>query len=234
MTRACNGAIVAAMILTLLLLLQWPLDHHLLAVEDGRDDAAPLVEALHGPHAQQAIRALGRFERPELAPSIFPLLSSEEPDLRIETLTALAQMKAATPLSPLLESERDSRVRAVLYESMGRLREASEKIFLPGLQEDEAVRLGAMKGLERFFRVQEVKPTELALTAIRRTVRESRSSKVRQLGLLALNRAADRDRETLESAFADPDPLVRRLAIAGLKAWRDDPSALVRYEALLV
>jgi cyclophilin family peptidyl-prolyl cis-trans isomerase len=57
---------------------------------------------------------------------------------------------------------------------------------------------------------------------------------VRQLGLLALNRAADRDRETLEDAFGDPDAQVRRLAIAGLKEWREDLSPLVRYEALRV
>lgn len=232
MTGPCNGAIVAAMMATFLLLLPWPLDHHLLAVEDARGDAAPLVEALGGPYTLQAIRAIGRFERSDLASSILRFLSSEEPDLRIETLTALAQMKASTPLSPLLESERDSRVRAVLYESIGRLPEASERILLPGLREEEAVRYGAIKGLETFYRVREARPTEPAIAQIRTTVRESRSSGVRQLGLLVLNRAADRDLETLEGAFSDSDPLVRRLAVVGLKAWRDDPSPLVRYEAL--
>src|SRR3990172_7038502 len=217
MTRQRNGAIVAAMIATLLLLLQWPLDHHLLAVEDARDDAAPLVEALEalgGPHARQALRALGRFERPALAPSILPFLSSDGSDLRIEALTALAQMKAGTPLAPFLESERDSRVRAVLYESIGRLPEASEEILLPGLQEGEAVWFGAMKAVENFYRVRDVKPTEHALAAIRRTVRESRSPRVRQLGLLALHRASDRDLETLESAFTDADPPLPPLPLA--------------------
>ena len=234
MTRRCNGAIVAAMILTLLLLLQWPLDHHLLAVEDGRDDAVPLVEALDGPHARQVIRALGRFERPELAPSVLPFLSSTETDVRAETVTALAQMQGALPLAPVLKRERDPRVRAVLYEAISRLPEASEDVLLPGLQEEELIRFGAMKGLESFYRVRELSPTESALAAVRRTVRESHSSKIRQLGLLALNRASDRDSNTLENALADSDPLVRRLAIAGLKEWRDDPSPLVRYEALRV
>ena len=234
MTTPRNGAIVAAMILTLLLLLQWPLDHHLLAVEDARDDAAPLVAALGGPHARQALRALGRFERPDLAPHVLPFLSSTEAETRIEALTALAQLKAGTPLAPVLESELDSQVRAVLYESIGRLPEASEEVLLPGLREEEAVRFGAMKALESFYREREVKPSDSALAAIRKTVRESRSSGARQLGLLALNRAADRDPETLENAFKDADPLVRRLAIAGLKEWRDDPSPLVRYEALRV
>ena len=234
MTVPRNGAIVAAMILALLLLLQWPLDHDLLAVEDARDDAAPLVEALDGPHARQALRALGRFERPELAPHVIPFLSSTEAEIRIEALTALAQMKAGTPLAPLLESERVSSVRAVLYESIGRLSEASEEVLLPGLREEEAIRFGAMKALESFYREREVKPSDSALAAIRRTVRESHSPGARQLGLLALNRASDRDRETLESAFKDADPLVRRLAIAGLEEWRDDPSPLVRHEALRV
>ena len=214
--------------------LQWPLDPHLLSVEDARADAAPLLAALDGPHARQALRALGRFERPELASSIVRFVSSEEPGLRIEALTALAQMNAGTSLLPFLESERDSQVRAVLYESIGRLPEASEEVLLSGLAEDEAVRLGAMKGLESFYRTREVKPSDSALAAIRRTVRESRSSKVRQLGLLALNRPSDRDLKTLESAFADPDPLVRRLAISGLSEWRDDPSPIARYEALRV
>src|SRR3990172_13173602 len=200
MTRRRNDAMVAVMILTLLLLLtwlQWPLDYHLLAVEDARDDAAPLVEALEGPHVRQALRALGRFERPELAPHVLPFLSSTEAEIRIEALTALAQMKAGTPLAPGLESERDSRVRAVLYESIGRLPEASEEVLLPGLREEEAVRFGAMKALESFYLEREVKPSDSALAAIRKMVRESRSPGARQLGLLALNRASDRHPETL-------------------------------------
>jgi cyclophilin family peptidyl-prolyl cis-trans isomerase/HEAT repeat protein len=218
----------------LLLLLQWPPDPGLLAVEDARGDATPLIEALGGPHARQAIRALGRFERPELAPAVLPFVSSEDPDLRIEALTALAQMQAETPLSPLLERERDPRVRAVLYESLGRLPEATEEALLPGLEEDDPARMGAIKALESLYRIREIKPTEPALESIRRAVRESRSPKVRQLGLLALNRASDRDPLTLDAAFTDADPLVRRLAVAGLKEWRDDPSALVRYESLRV
>jgi len=125
-------------------------------------------------------------------------------------------------------------VRAVLYESFGRLPAMTEEALLPGLREEDAVRVGAMKGLETFYRAREVTPAENARAAIRRAVRESRSSKVRQLGLLALNLASDRDSRTLEAAFADADPLVRRLAVAGLKEWRDDPSPMVRYEALRV
>ncbi len=234
MTLAPQRCYRRFMLKALLFLVQWPLDPHLLAVEDARDDAAPLVEALEGPQARQAIRALGRFERPELAHGVLPFLSSKDPDLRIEALTALAQMNAAMPLSPFLERERDPRVRPVLYESLGRLTEATEETLLPGLGEEDAIRLGAIKALEGFYRVREVKPEESALASIRRAVRESRSPKVRQLGLLALNRASDRDAVTLDAAFTDSDPLVRRLAVAGLKEWRDDPSPIVRYESLRV
>lgn len=232
MTRTRNDAKVGAMTFVLLLLLQWPLDHELLSVEDARADAAPLVSALDGPHVQQAVRALGRFERPEFAPALLPFLSSGEVALRIEAANALAQMGVGAPLAPILAREPDPQVRAVLYESIGRSPDASEAILLPGLEEDEPALLGAIKGLESFYRIREVNPEPTALAAIRRLVRTSSSSKTRELGLLALNRARDRDRETLESALADSDPLVRRLAVMGLKEWRDDRSPLVRYEAL--
>jgi cyclophilin family peptidyl-prolyl cis-trans isomerase/HEAT repeat protein len=222
------------MTFALLLLLQWPLDHQLLSVEDARADAAPLLEALEGPHVQQAIRALGRFERPELAPAVLPFLSVPEAELRIEAATALAQMGVGAPLVPLLATERDPRVRAILYESIGRSPEANEGILIPGLDEAEPALSGAMKGLESLYRIREVNPTPPALAAIRRTIGTSPLSKTRQLGLLALNRAGDRDRATLESALADSDPLVRRLAVLGWKEWRDDSSPIVRYEALKV
>jgi len=227
---------VGVVTFAVLLLLQWPLDQELLSVEDARADAAPLVSALQGPPVQQAIRALGRFERPELALAqvLVPFLTSPEAELRIEAANALAQMGAGAPLVPLLATERDPWVRATLYESIGRSPEAAEEILLPGLDEAEPALFGSIKGLESFYRIREVDPTPTALAAIRRTVRTSHSSKTRQLGLLALNRARDRDRETLESAFGDSDPLVRRLAVMGRKEWRDDPSPLVRYEALKV
>jgi cyclophilin family peptidyl-prolyl cis-trans isomerase/dienelactone hydrolase len=89
-----------------------------------------------------------------------------------------------------------------------------------------------MKGLEALYRIRNTVPSPAALAAMRKSVRESRSSELRQLGLIALNRAGDRDRDTLSAAFLDSDPEVRRLAVTGLKEWRDDPSPLVRYDAL--
>jgi cyclophilin family peptidyl-prolyl cis-trans isomerase/HEAT repeat protein len=225
----------AAFIVTLVSI--WPIDYELLRVEDARGDAAPLVAALKhsDPNVvRQAIRALGRFERSELASAVVPFLGSPEAATRIEAANALAQMKTPGGLAPHLERDVDPEVRAALYEAIGRLDEASEAVLLPGLEENEVVRLGAMKGLESLFRTRELRPSENAVTAIRKAVRTSTVPALRELGLLALNRASDRDRETLEACLRDPAAGVRRLAVLGLKEWRDDPSPLVRYEALKV
>ena len=86
-----------SMPVALALLLQLNLDYELLAVEDARGDSTRLIEALSStdPDIQvQAVRALGRFERPELAAHVAPLLDAGSVALRIEAANALAQMKA--------------------------------------------------------------------------------------------------------------------------------------------
>lgn len=224
--------------LALALVVQLELDYRLLAAEDARGDASPLIEALASNDLAirlQAVRALGRFERPELAPHVAPFLDAEPVALRIEAANALAQMKAPVDsVRSRLAREDVPHVRAALYEALGRMPGASESVLLPGFPEPEPVRFGAVKGLENYLRTRDVSPSETAIAALRAAVKESRSSPIRQLGLLALNRAGDRDVETLEAAWRDEDPLVRRLAILGLGEWRDDPSPIVRYAALKV
>ncbi|HXV65227.1 MAG TPA: peptidylprolyl isomerase [Vicinamibacteria bacterium] len=215
----------------LALFVQWPLDHRLLAIEDARDDEAPLVEALEK-HPVQAIRALGRFERPELSRHVVPFLASPEPDIRVEAANALAQMKAPHSLRPYLERERDPRVRSALYEAIGRLEEANEDVFLPGLEE-EPIRFGAAKGLETALRRQDRKPSPRTVERLARVVRDA-GSETRRLALASLLRAESTPEDVLELAFADPDPQVRRLAVIGLGEARRDPSYLVRYEGLRV
>jgi cyclophilin family peptidyl-prolyl cis-trans isomerase len=219
----------------LAVLLSLSLDHALLAVEDARHDPAPLIDALdrNDPAVvRQAIRAIGRFERRELAPSLVPFLSSPREEMRIEAANALAQMKATTPLAPLLSTENSPRVRAALYEAIGRLDEAREEVLLEGLEEEEIARLGAVHGLESFYRTKGVRPSAAALTALRAAVRHSRSPAIKKLGLLALNRADGADPSTLDAALRDDDPGVRRLAVVASRAWRDDPSYVVRYESV--
>ena len=129
----------------LALLLQLNLDYELLAVEDARGDAKRLIEALSStdPDIQvQAVRALGRFERPELAAHVVPLLDADASALRIEAANALAHMKATGgSVSERLAKETVPQVRPALFEALGRLPDTGEVMLLRGLSEAEAVRL---------------------------------------------------------------------------------------------
>ncbi len=224
--------------IALSLLLQLTLDHELLVAEDARGDATLLIEALSSSDADiqiQAVRALGRFERSDLAEHVTPLLDADSAALRIEAANALAQMSATgTRVGARLEQESAPAVRAALFEALGRLPDTREATLLPGIAEPEIVRLGAVKGLETFLRTRDVNPSDHATTALRSAVRDSHSIEIRQLALLALNRAEDRDLETLNAAWRDGDSRVRRLAVLGLGEWRDDPSPMVRYAALRI
>ncbi len=224
------------MILVLTLLLQWNSSYELLLVEDARGDAKALVEALETGDAdvkRQAIRALGRFERPDLAEHIVPFLDARMAETRGEAANALAQMKAdALPLTDRLEKERVLAVRAALYEALGRIPKSTQKQLVAGLGEDERARAGAVKGLEHLLRTVDQPATPATVLALRKAVADSRSAEIRELALLALKRAGDRDTETLEIAWRDPSPLVRRLAVLGLEEWREDPSHIVRYAGL--
>jgi cyclophilin family peptidyl-prolyl cis-trans isomerase/HEAT repeat protein len=222
----------------LAVLLQLHLDYELLVAEDARGDATSLIEALSSADTNiqiQAVRALGRFERPELAAHVTPLLDADAAELRMESANALAQMKADNAgIGERLEQETVPEVRAALYESLGRVPDSRESTLVAGLSEADSVRIGAVKGLEALLRTRGVAPSNDAVLALRDAVKDSPSSTIRQLALLALNRAEDRDVETLETAWNGADPQVRRLAILGLGEWRSDPSPMVRYAALRV
>ena len=224
------------MIFVLALLLQWNSNYELLVIEDARGDAKALVEALQTGDAdvkRQAIRALGRFERAELAEHVVPFLDARMAETRVEAVGALAQMKAdAPPLGDRLEKERVPAVRAALYEALGRIPTTKQEQLVAGLGEDELARTGAVKGLEHLLRTGERPATPATVLALRKAVADSRSAKIRELALLALNRGGDRDTDILEIAWRDPSPLVRRLAVLGLEEWRDDPSPIVRYAGL--
>lgn len=226
----------------LLLVLQLPVGRAILQAEDARtEDVGPMVQALKGTDmaAQRlAVRALGRLERPAHASLVLPALSSPDPGLRREAANALAQMHApASLLLSTLARESDPNVRGVLYESIGRLPEANEQVLLKGL-EDNALpaRVGAAKGLESWYRLsaKKLKPSIEAIAALRKVVQRNDSAEIRELALPTLNAAGDSDPATLATALSDPNPLVRRLAVMGSRQWRDDPSYLVRYEALRI
>lgn len=225
-----------------LLFLQLPIERAILEVEDSRsEDISVLVQALKSPEARTqrlAMRALGRMERPAHTDLVVPFLSAPDPDLRKEAANALGQTGARVAfLISALEKEKDGGVRGVLYETMGRLPGADEQLLLKGLEEkDVNARIGAAKGLEACFRLNSktARPSLQTIQALRAAIQRDNSTPLRELALLILNAAGDSDPATLTAALTDSNPLVRRLAVMGSKQWREDPSYLVRFEALKV
>ncbi len=225
--------------LLLLLLLQSPLERALLEVEDSRaEDSSILVEALENPEPRIqriAVRALGRLERPPLAAVVLPLVGAQDPGVRAEAANALGQMRAKVDLAPFLEKEKDGAVRGVIYETMGRLAGADETRLAQGLDDaDPRARIGAAKGLYAFFRATEEQPGKDTVRTLRKALRSENPTTLLKFVLLALNETEDSDVETLSSVLDHLDPQVRRLAVMGLETYREDPSHIVRYEALRV
>ena len=123
------------------------LRERMLAAEDARvttDTAmAPLLQGLRAVDPKlvvQAVRGLGRFERPELVKHIIPLATHVRPEVRGEAINALGQALAAIPRAsdrtdPLppevatvtkvllarLRSEGDPYVVGIVAETLGRL-----------------------------------------------------------------------------------------------------------------
>ncbi len=226
-------------LLAVLLQLYW--NRAIVDVEDARlDQPAELLSALESSDVQVqrlAVRALGRYERNQFAASIRPLLSSSDAGVRMETINALAQMNVSFEIAKALESEKDGGVRSVIYESAGRLRDASpdaETILVNGLKDPLVnARAGAAKGLESLFRTHpDMKPSTATIAALRQAIRDNGDATLRELAMLTLNAAGDEDPETLALVLDDPEPQVRRLGVIASKRWKDDPSYIVRYEAL--
>ncbi len=221
---------------------------------DARTLDAALDAALVGSDTalqRVAVRALGRFEQAAFAPRVVPLLSSPAVSVRREAATALGQMRARTDLAARLASERDPSVRAVLYETVGRiptdsttaadLRRATDaataRLLVTGLEEpDPMVRAGAARGLESLLRrtARVHAPDATVLGAIRAAVRTTTASETRQLLLLALTAANDRDSATVTLALRDTSAQVRRVAVALGRRWTDDAAPMVRWQALRV
>ena len=222
-------------VLMFIALLQASVERTILEIEDRRaEDVSVILSALASsdPGVQRlAVRALGRMERPRYADSVTPLLRSSDPAVRMEAINALGQMGADFDLSLPLAGERHEEVRGTYYETIGKLPNVDERLLVQGLQEPGFhARTGAAKGLESYFRLSENKPKVETLIALREALRANESSTLRQLILLTLNRAEDRDVETLTAVSIDSDPLVRRLAVIGLGEPKEDSSPIVRYE----
>jgi len=106
-----------------------------LAAEDARastpEQLQLLLDAADGPNASiraQAVRALGRLERPALVDPIARHLGDPDPEVRARAADALAQSVFDSDGSPVLDTlspraavEPDAWVRGVLARSLGRL-----------------------------------------------------------------------------------------------------------------
>lgn len=106
-----------------------------------------------------------------------------------------------------------------------------------GLKDGDAtVRVGAARGIEAALRRggRAAKPSDAVIAQLRAAVIANGGDEIRQLLLLALTAASDRDPTTLTVALHDSSAQVRRLAVAASREWVDDPSPLVRIEALRV
>src|SRR5687767_3366867 len=139
----------------MIILLQVPLERRILVEEDARaEKPSALLEALRSPNTETqrlAVRAIGRFERALIVSSIQPFLSSLDSGVRLQAVNALGQMNSPFDFNAMLRSERHPAVRAMIYETIGRMREVAtgtEEVLVRGLKdEDVLARTGAAKGL---------------------------------------------------------------------------------------
>ncbi len=214
-----------------------------LEAEQARAIGVPSLLAAAGSRTvtsqRLAARALGRLENPAHRDALVPLLSSPSVPVRIAAVGALAQMRVPYDYAALLGSEKDPAVRAVIHEAIGRatpVNDSTELLLARGLTDpDAAVRTGAARGLESLVRLnartRQVSAGTVA--ALRRAFAANSGEEIRELTLLALNGAGDRDSTTLSLALVDPSPLVKRLGVIGSKRWINDTSAIVRYQSLV-
>jgi len=224
-----------------LLILQLLFSHPILENEDARaENPAAILAGISDPNPEiqrLAVRALGRLERPQLADAARLLLNSPNPGVRMEAVNALGQMNASFDTNSLLSKETDGTVRAVIYEAAGRRRDpaaTTESVLAAGLDDSMPVaRVGAAKGLEAFVRThRNVQLSAATLGSLHHAFHDNPNAEFRELVLLTLTGARDNDPDTIQAAFNDPEPQVRRLAVIASKQWKDDTSYLVRYESL--
>ncbi len=198
-----------------------------------------------------AVRAVGRFEQVSLDAKIIPLLTAPAASVRREAVNALGQLRSPYDVHALLTNEKDASVRAVIYETMGRLPAApgasaalvaatvatTAQRLTEGLRDaDAVVRAGAARGIEALLRrtARANAPSAATVQAIRTAVRSNGASDTRQLLLLALTAANDRDSATVAVALRDTSAEVRRVAVALGRSWVNDNAPMVRWQALRV
>ena len=145
----------------LVLLFQSSLVVEILRQEDGRvSEVSQLTESLrHNAAAirRLAVRALGRLERSEHAPSVQALVKDPDPTVRAAAYLALLHLKVDPGLKELLEEEQDPQVRARMLEALGRLDGESEADLRRALEGKPDQRTAALRGLDALVRQSRAK-----------------------------------------------------------------------------
>ena len=204
----------------------------------ARESGDPALQRL-------AARALGRLEQPGLLGALRPFLTLPSAGVRATAAWALGQSGAAAAWRPadwrsVLREEADLEVRGALYESWGRRAaadSAAEHQLAAALAEAGAARTGALRGLEAYLRrtARTARPAAGTVQQLREVAQAATTPRTdRLLALLALAAAGDRDGATVDAALRDPDPDVRRAAVALGRRWVDDAEPMVRWQALRV
>jgi len=241
----------------------------LMAAEDARAatpaQRAVLLRALEHPDTliqRQAVRALGRLERPELAGAIAGRLGGTVASVRIEAANALAQAYYHVNGAPALDllrgraaAETDPVVRGAVLAAAGRLRlppgsagsREADLMLADALATDGGHLPGALRGAWDFLRRQGRTPAVSAPLAavLRRRAADAPDGLPRRLALQAALLAGTGDHALLAAAFRSADPQLRRVAAAGARTAPamddrlalihralDDPEAMVRIEGV--
>jgi cyclophilin family peptidyl-prolyl cis-trans isomerase/HEAT repeat protein len=245
-------------------LAQPALRERMLVAEDQRAttdaDLTPLRQGLASrepAERRQAVRAIGRLERPELMPLISRLLTDPNNDVRIEAVNAIGQLArgpegVAAAKSRLLarrRGEQTPRVRGVVAATLGRLayvaaedvREA-ERAIAPLVPIEASVAnldeiAGAVEGLEALIRQSSklappssdtIARLKAASTIQGRAQDAEKLARIRRLARSALTAAGRVDRDLLQSGVRDSDDEVRRLTMLAARAEIDGREEIVR------
>jgi HEAT repeat protein len=205
----------------------------------------------------QAVRDVGRLERPDLIPALTRPLADNNINVRIEAANAIAQLAkgdkgVADAKSRLLQRakvEKEPRAWGAVAAALGRLPyttaadvdqvEAVIARVLPtasstAIQIDAL--LGATEGLESLARqsgkIAKLKPSTLnglraAAVLQGRAQDADKLARIRRLATLALTASGAATRPSLEAAIADDDHEVRRLAMVAARAEVEGREAIV-------
>jgi len=227
-----------------------PTPYQVLRAEHGRGaDMATLRAALASSDTlvqRLAARAIGRIENPAHGAMLRPVFTATAPAVRAAAITAAAQLKDVRDVAALLDGERDVTVREAIYAALGRAgaidsapgASTIESLLVRGLQEPLPASRGAARGLESWARrTARNRPLRAAsLGTLRDVIVATGDRDTRMALMLALLASGARDTvvtsEPVRVVLRDPDPQLRRLGVMVGRQWIDDPSPIVRWQAL--